>query len=103
MPQFHLEVVIFGLRSKLYFLDLDRVLPSLGFLGALLLFVLIAAPVHEADYRRSGIRGDFDHVQAAFGRIFAGDFQRHHAELFSIGGDQPDRADSNLFVYSGFL
>lgn len=94
------EIVVFGLRPKFYFLDLDGMLALLGFLGPLLLFVEVFAPVHDPDDGRTGSGGDFDQVQAAFIRPLSRLVECYDTDLLTVGVYESDRTDADFFVYS---
>jgi hypothetical protein len=74
------------------------VLPGLFFL--LLLLVTITPVVHELHHRRAGLLGDLHHVQLGFGGHLSGFVQGDDSDLLSLGVDEADGADADLFVYA---
>lgn len=96
-----LEVVILGHGAKLDLLDLDRILVATGFLGLLLLLILILAPVHDLDDGGAGLRGHFDEIEVNLSGSILGGLKGNDAHLLSIGVDETDWADADLIVDSG--
>lgn len=94
------EIVVFGLRPELYFLDLDGMLTLFGFLRPLLLFVEVFAPIHDSHHGRSGSGGYFDQIEATFIRPLSRLVECYDTDLLTVGIYEADRTDANLFVYS---
>ena len=63
MADFHLKIVLVGLRANLYLLYLDYGLFLFGFLGPLVLLVFELPVIHYFANRGIGVRGHFDQVQ----------------------------------------
>jgi len=95
------QVVIVRLGTELHFLELVGVLLLLGFLGGLLLFVLVLAPIHDADDWGACAGSDLDQVELSLRGAFPGVVEGDDADLLSLGVDQPDGADANVVVYAG--
>src|SRR5690606_32719769 len=101
MAQLHVEVVAVRARAELDLLDVDRMLTLAGFLGLLLLLVLVLAPVHDPADGRTRSGRDFDEVEALFKGALARCFDGQDSELFAVGGNDSDRGDADLVVDSG--
>ena len=66
MLELNIKIMIFNVRTKLDFLNLENLLFFLGFLFALLLFLSILTIVHDTAYWRLAIRSYFHQVKTAF-------------------------------------
>jgi hypothetical protein len=59
------------------------------------------APVHDLDHRGSGVRGDLDEVESSLVGALAGVVESDDADLFAVGVDEADGADTDLVVDAG--
>ena len=103
VADFHLKIVLVGLRANLYFLYLDYGLFLFGFLGPLVLLVFELSVIHYLANRRIGVRGHFDEIQM----LQCGQFQcfsdRNNSKLLAVMADHPDFRTSNLFIHIGLF
>jgi len=58
----------------------------------------VPTPVHDADHDRPGVRRHLDEIEAGIGRDAAGFFDGDDADLLTIGTDETDGAQPDLFV-----
>jgi hypothetical protein len=101
VPDLEVHVVVVGLGPELDFLELVRLLLLLGFLGRFLLFVLVFPPIHESDDGGACARSDLNEIESGFSGLFACFVEGDDPDLLSVGVDEPDRADTDVFVYAG--
>ena len=90
-------------RAKLHFLDLDLALILARLLGFDGLFVLVLAIIHDATYRRFGVRGNFHQIKS---RIVGNALSLGHhidAHLLSIVANQAALTRRDLLINPWFL
>src|SRR5690625_1131517 len=96
----HLDLIVMGVdvRAHLALLDINGLLPFPGFVGTLLLLVLVFAEVHDlADGRLCG-RLNFDEVEADFLGALQGVVGCDDANILSGFVDQPHIGDADMIV-----
>jgi hypothetical protein len=90
------DVVIARFRTEADFLDLGVM--NVGFVVLLLLLIFELAEVHDSAHRWLFIRRHLDQIEAGVSRERQGVVCGHDAKLATVGSDDTDRRDPDLFV-----
>jgi hypothetical protein len=103
MADFHLKIVLVGLRTNLYLLYLDHGLLLFRLLGPLVLLVFEFSVIHYLANRGIGIRGHFNEIQM----LQRGQFQRlsdwNDPKLLAVMPNHPDFRRSNFLIHIGLF
>jgi len=103
MPGLELEVVVADPRPVLHLLQVDDVLLLLCRTCRLGLFEPVLPIIHHLHNRWPGGGSHFDEIKTSLSCGSLRLVDRYDPDLFSISTDQPDRTDTDLFVYPDAL
>jgi hypothetical protein len=60
----------------------------------------VLPPVHDLDHRGAGPGRDLDEVEFGIAGSLAGFIQRDDPDLLSVGSNETNGADPDLFIYA---